>query len=209
MQQNVCKICRRAGQKLFLKGEKCLGPKCPMVKRPYPPGPKKKRTSTKLSEYGKELREKQKMKNFYNIREKQFRKTVLQVLQKRGKVEDASLLLIRSLETRLDNVIFRLGFAKSRKEARQLVSHGYFLVDSKPVNIPSFRVKKGMVISFRENKKKKDIFKNIVAILKNYQPPSWLKLDKKEVKAEVVAYPSSEDLGLPVEIPSIFEFYSR
>jgi len=180
-----------------------------MVKRPYPPGPKKKRTSTKLSEYGKELREKQKMKNFYNIREKQFRKTVLQVLQKRGKVEDASLLLIRSLETRLDNVIFRLGFAKSRKEARQLVSHGYFLVDSKPVNIPSFRVKKGMVISFRENKKKKDIFKNIVAILKNYQPPSWLKLDKKEVKAEVVAYPSSEDLGLPVEIPSIFEFYSR
>jgi len=114
MAEAKCKICRRAGTKLFLRGEKCLSPKCPMVRRPYPPGQKGKRRPTPLSEYGKQLREIQKLKSWYNLRERQFKKYVKEVLAKRGKVEDLGEILIRLLEKRLDNVIFRLGFATSR-----------------------------------------------------------------------------------------------
>jgi len=175
MQNNVCKICRRLGQKLFLKGEKCSSPKCPMIKRAYPPGPQKRgrRRTLLLSEYGKELAEKQKLKNYYRLRETQFRKYVKEILKSRGRVEDATLSLIKKLEKRLDNVVFRLGFAKSRKEARNLVSHGHFLVDSKAVNIPSFELKKNQVISLKETKKKTTLFKNLFLTLKSYQPPAW------------------------------------
>lgn len=195
---------------MFLKGEKCFLPKCPMIKRPYPPGPRRKRRRrTALSEYGKELAEKQKLKNYYNLRESNFSNYVKEILQKRGKVEDATLLLVRKLEKRLDNVVFRLGFAKSRKEARELVGHAHFLVNSKPVNIPSFEVKKGAVVSLKENKKKKNLFKNLSLVLKNYQPPEWLKLDKQKIEGKVVSEPSLEDTGVIVDISSIFEFYSR
>lgn len=210
MKQNVCKICRRLDQKLFLKGEKCSSPKCSIIKRPYPPGIKKRRKRrVLLSEYGKELMEKQKLKNYYNLQENQFRRYVKEILQKRGKVEDATLLLIEKLEKRLDNVVFRLGFARSRKESRELVSHGHFLVNSKSVNIPSFEVKKGTVISLKENKKKKPLFKNLTLTLKNYQAPAWLKLDQKKIEGKVVGKPSLEDSGSAVDISSIFEFYSR
>ena len=207
--QNVCKICRREGQKLFLKGERCFSPKCALVRKPYPPGLKKKKFNSKLSEYGKELLEKQKLRNLYLLKEKQFRKYVKDVLNKRGQVDDAGLLLIRKLEKRLDNVVFRLGFVESRKKARQMVSHGFFLVDSKPVNIPSFNVKKGMVISIKENKKNKPICKEISARIKNYQTPAWLQLDKEKLSGKVIGDPSLDDTEIPVHIPSIFEFYSR
>ena len=210
MKKNVCKICRRLGQKLFLKGEKCSSPKCPMVKKTYPPGPqRKRRRSILLSEYGKELAEKQKLKNYYGLKEKQFERYVEEILKARGKVEDAGTLLIKKLEKRLDNVVFRLGFARSRREARELVSHGHFLVDSKPVNIPSFQVEKGQVISVKESKRKKPYFKNLSVFLKNYQPPAWLKLDREKLEGKMIEEPTGEDIGVPIDVSAIFEFYSR
>lgn len=180
-----------------------------MVRRPYPPGRKKKRGGFRVSEYSKELREKQKLKTYYGLRERQFKNYVKEILQERGGEEDAALALIKRLEKRLDNIVFRLGFAKSRKEARTLVSHRHFLVSSKPVNIPSFSVKKGDVIAVKEAKKQKTFFKNLGILLRNYQAPSWLKLDKTKLEGEVAGEPSLEDLDSPVDIPSIFEFYSR
>ena len=209
MKQDVCSICRRIGQKLFLKGEKCISPKCPFVKRPYPPGIRSKRGRRKISEYGKELFEKQKMRDFYGISEKQFKNYVKQILKKRGKIEDTSLELIKKLEKRLDNVVFRLGLTSSRHQARQLVNHNHFLVNGKSVNIPSYQVKKGDVISLRKQKKEKPFFKKVSLILKKAQPPSWLKINKEKIIGEVVEEPSLEDSGVPAEIPSIFEFYSR
>jgi len=204
-----CKTCRRLNQKLFLKGDRCSSPKCAFIKRPYAPGLQKKRRRSNLSEYGKELKEKQKLKRFYGLREKQFKKYIEAVLEKRGKVEDASLLLIDLLERRLDNVVFRLGLAKSRREARQLVSHSHFLVNEKPVNIPSFKVKKDDIVCLKETKKKKPVFQNFSSSLKNYQAPNWLKLDKSKLEGKVVGNPSAEEITSAVDIPSIFEFYSR
>jgi len=209
MKQDKCKICRRLGTKLFLKGEKCLSPKCPMVKRPYPPGPKGKKRRTSQSEYAKELREKQKLRNWYNLKEHQFKSYVRSVLEKRGKVEDAQNLLIKTLEKRLDTVVMRLGFASSMSQARQLVSHGHFLVNGKKVNIPSFQVKKGDEIEILPTSQKKSFFQNIEIILKKHQAPSWLELDIKALKGKVVDEPSFEEASPPAEVSAIFEFYSR
>jgi small subunit ribosomal protein S4 len=162
-----------------------------------------------LSEYGKELREKQKLKAWYNLEERQFKKYVKEVLEKRGRVEDAGALLIKKLESRLDNVIFRLGFAASRSQARQLVSHGFFLVNNRRVDVPSFQVKKGDQIKISPTKLKKGIFQNLELTLKKHQPPSWLKLDPKKFEAQVIGEPSVEEAAPPAELSSIFEFYSR
>ena len=213
MPNNKCKICRRLGVKLFLKGEKCLSPKCPMVKKPYPPGEKGKRRVRPLSEYGKELREKQKLKNWYNLGEGQFKNYVKRVLAKRLKVEDPATLLIKSLETRLDNVIFRLGLATSRPQARELVSHGHFLVNGKSIDTPSHQVKKGDIISIKPQKitpsYKLGGGQNLQTTLKKYQPPSWLELNVSKLEGKVIAEPSLEEVAPPVEISSIFEYYSR
>ena len=209
MKDSKCKICRRLGVKLFLKGEKCLSPKCTMVKRSYPPGEKKKRRPSPPSEYGKELREKQKLKNWYNLRERQFKKYVKETLKSRGRVEDATVLLIRKLESRLDNIVFRLGFAPSRAQAKQLVSHGHFLVNGKRIDIPSHHVKKGDVISFSSKSQKKNIFQTIKNSLKKYKTSSWLKLDVEKMEGEVLNEPAIEEVAPPVEISTIFEFYSK
>ncbi len=203
-----CKICRRLGQKTFLKGERCLSPKCAFIRRPYAPGPKKKRRSGSFSEFAKELKEKQKLRNYYGLGERQFRNHVKFVLQKRGEGGDATLFLLKELERRLDNVVFRLGFARSRREAKQMVSHGYFLINGKPVNISSFATKKGIKISFKENKKEKSIFKNLAPALKSYQQPKWLELDKEKMEGKIVAEPTADDVN-NIDISSIFEFYSR
>ncbi|MDO8524209.1 MAG: 30S ribosomal protein S4 [bacterium] len=203
-----CKVCRRLGQKTFLKGEKCFSPTCPFIRRPYAPGPKKKRRSGSFSEFAKQLKEKQKLRNYYGLGERQFRNHVKFVLKKRGQGGDATLFLLKELERRLDNVVFRLGFAKSRREAKQMVSHGYFLVNGKPVNISSFATKKGLAISFKENKKGKVIFKNLSSALKNYQQPKWLDLDKEKMEGKIMAEPTAEDVN-NIDISSIFEFYSR
>lgn len=204
-----CKICRRLGVKLFLKGEKCLSPKCSMIKRSYPPGQKRKRKPTPLSEYGKALREKQKLKNWYNLKERQFKNYVKKILERRGRVEDASSLLIKTLESRLDNVVFRLGFANSRALAKQLVSYGHFLVNGKSIDTPSYLVKKGDVISIKTQKTKKAIFQNLKNLLKKYKVSSWLALDVEKLEGKVIAEPSLEEAAPPVEISAIFEFYSR
>jgi len=180
-----------------------------MVRRSYPPGEKRKRRPSPPSEYGKELREKQKLKNWYNLRERQFKKYVKETLKSRGRVEDATVLLIRKLESRLDNIVFRLGFAPSRAQAKQLVSHGHFLVNGKRIDIPSHHVKKGDVISFSSKSQKKNIFQTIKNSLKKYKTSSWLKLDVEKMEGEVLNEPAIEEVAPPVEISTIFEFYSK
>ena len=209
MNYSKCRKCRRLGTKLFLKGEKCLSPKCAMIKKPYPPGQKGKRRISSLSEYGKELKEKQKLKNFYNLSEKQFRNYIEKVFQARGKVEDAETLLIRILESRLDNVVFRLGFATSRAKARQLVSHRHFLLNDKIINIPSYLVKSGDKITLKPASVKKNIFKDLSSILKKQQPPFWLELNINKLEGKVIGQASLEEAAPPVEISLIFEYYSR
>lgn len=199
-----CKICRRLGVSV------CGREKCALKRKPYPPGQKKKKRAGPLSEYGKELREKQKLKNLYNLKEAQFRKYVKQILKLIGKEkESVSQLLINELESRLDNVIFRLGLASSRRQARQLVSHGHFLVNGSRVTVPSHRVKKGDVIKLKTNSMKKGFFQNISQSLKKQKVPDWLGLDVKNVEAKVLEQPTLEESALPVEIPVILEYYSR
>lgn len=192
-----------------MKADRCLSPKCAMVKRDYPPGLKSKKKRKYFSEYGKELKEKQKLKKWYNLRERQFSNYVKKVLDKRGKVEDAGALLIRKLEKRLDNVVFRMGFASSRSQARQIVTHGHFLVNGKRIDVPSCSVKKDDTITLRPQSAKKTIFKNLSAILKKQKPPAWIKVDIEKLEAKIVGEPSLEEAAPPVEISSIFEYYSR
>jgi small subunit ribosomal protein S4 len=155
------------------------------------------------------LREKQKLKHWYNLEERQFKNYIKKILEKRGRVEDAPSLLIKILESRLDNIVFRLGFANSRGQARQLVSHGHFLVNGKSINIPSYLVKKGDIISLKAQKTKKPIFQNLKNLLKRYKTPNWLALDIEKLEGKVIAEPSLEEAAPPVEISTIFEFYSR
>ncbi|PJE69648.1 MAG: 30S ribosomal protein S4 [Candidatus Staskawiczbacteria bacterium CG10_big_fil_rev_8_21_14_0_10_38_10] len=209
MIKNKCKACRRLGQKLFLKGERCLSPKCAMVKRAYPPGLAGKRRKRRLSDYGKALREKQRLRSWYGLSERQFKKYVKEVLSKRGKVENLAEEFIKKLEKRLDNVIFRLGFSKSRSQARQLVLHGYFLINKKPITMPSYEVKKGDAIAIKEGKKRKTALKDLSATLKKKQVASWLKIDKDKLEAELTGEPSLGEVLPPAEIPTIFEYYSR
>jgi small subunit ribosomal protein S4 len=209
MQLNKCKICRRNGTKLFLKGDKCLSPKCIFIKKPYAPGPAKKRRSKSLSEYGKELREKQKLRNWYNLRERQFEKYVSEVLEKRGQIEDAAALLIEKLESRLDNVVFRLGFASSHSQARQATTHGHFTINGRKVDVPSYHLKKGDVIALSEKSKKKPLYQNISNTLKKQKTPSWLELNVEKMEGKVAGKPSLDEVSPSAEISSIFEFYSR
>lgn len=203
-----CTICRRAGIKLFLKGDRCLSPKCSIIRRSYPPGQKRKRRKASLSEFGKELAEKQKLKNWYNLGERQFGNYVRETL-KESKSGNAAVSLIQKLEMRLDNVIFRLGFAASHDQARQLVSHGHFTVNNKPVNIPSYRLKKGDKVGVYASSMKKKMFENLPAALKKHQFPNWLQLDAGKLEGEIVGLPTLEDANPIAEISSIFEYYSR
>lgn len=178
-----------------------------MVRKPYPPGQRGKRRPSLPSEYSLLMREKQKLKKWYNLRETQFKKYVKEILEKRG--ENMPELLIQRLEKRLDNVVFRLGFAISRKQARQLVSHGFFLVNNRAVRIPSFEVKKGDIISLKPQKQNKKIFLNLKNILKKHKTPSWLELDIEKLQGKVVGEPNLEEAAPPADILSIFEFYSK
>ena len=209
MQYDQCKTCRRLGQKLFLKGDRCFSPKCAILKRAYAPGPQKKRKGGTPSEYKKSLVEKQTLKKWYGLSERQFKRYVEESLEKMDKVDDVSAELISKLEKRLDNVIFRLGFAKTRAGARQLVSHSYFLINGKPVNIASYQVKKEDIIAIKEHKKSKGVFKELANELKRKEIPMWLSLNKDKLEAKTVGEPSLDEVKPPAEISSIFEFYSR
>lgn len=209
MPVSKCKICRRQGVKLFLKGEKCLSSKCAMIKKPYAPGPRKKKRPRPLSEYGKQLREKQKLRNWYNLREHKFREYVLDTIKARGKIADTSAYLIKLLESRLDNVVFRLGFAVSRSAAKKIISHKHILVNRKPINIASYQVKKGDVIALKEKAIAKPGFKNLPTILKSYTAPTWLQLDVAKLEGKVSGEPNLEESAPPSDLLSIFEFYSK
>jgi len=204
-----CKTCRRLGQKLFLKGDRCFSAKCAMVRRAYAPGIQKKKRGGTPSEYKKSLDEKQTLKKWYGLSERQFKKYVKETLAKMGKVEDVSNELIRRLEKRLDNVVFRLGFAKSRVQARQLVSHSYFLINGKPVNVASYEVKKDDLVGIKENKKAKGVFKDLANELKRKEVPAWLSLNKEKLESKTIGEPSLDEVKPPAEISLIFEYYSR
>lgn len=208
MKNDKCKICRRVGEKLFLKGDKCLSSKCPFLKKPSPPGIVSKRRMVRVSEYARELKESQKIKKMYGIQDKEFKRIIKKVLKKRGK-EDISNILIKELEKKISNVIFRIGIAKSRRGAKQLISHGHFLLNGKEVNIPSIKIKTGDEIRLKEKSKKSHYFKNSLSLLKKEDIPSWLSFKKENFSAKVIDEPAIEKIGIKVNIPLILSFYSR
>lgn len=202
-----CRLCKREGMKLFLKGERCYTDKCAFERRSYPPGqhgPMQLRI--KLSDYGIRLREKQKVKRIYGISEKQMRKYYDMAINMPGQ---AGHNLLQLLERRLDNVVYRLGFAQSRVQARQMVNHGFFLVNGHPVDIPSYLVKPGEVIELKEK------YRNLPQIQENLEVrtqkgiPSWLELEPENFKGRVKALPSREDITMPIHESYIIEFYSK
>jgi len=206
MEDSACKKCRRAGQKLFLKGERCFTPKCAMVKKPYVPGIHGKKRRRGLSEYGSQLAEKQKLRRIYGVNERQLNKYFKEASKAKGATTE---ILLTKLETRIDNVIFRLGLAESRAKARQIVSHGHILLNDRKVDIPSIQVKKGDVIKIKKSSLNKGLFKNLETRLKKYNPPSWLSLDKKDWQATILALPSKEETEVPLELQMVVEYYSR
>lgn len=208
MMDSQCAICRRAGVKLFLKGERCYTPKCAIVRRNYTPGIKGKRRPSRPSDFSRQLREKQKLRFWYGLSEKELRRTVQEILA-HSKGKDPALLLIQRLESRLDNVIFRTGLFASRRAARQAVSHGFFKIGGQKVDIPSYRVRKGEEIQLSPTKAKKKIFQNLAQALKKQKLPVWLRFDAQNLTTKTAEDPVSEAGSLPVEIPSVFEFYSR
>ena len=200
-----CRICRREGQKLFLKGDRCYTDKCSISRRNYAPGQHGQKRA-KLSEYGTQLREKQKTKAYYGVGEKQFRKYFEMASNKKG-VTGENLLQI--LESRLDNIIFRLGYATTRPQARQLVSHGLFTVNGQKVDIPSYLVKPGDVITVKENKKDYKILKELAEDNKSRVVPKWLDKDIDNLSGKVNALPTREEIDVPVEEHLIVELYSK
>jgi len=201
----VCRLCRREGQKLFLKGDRCYTEKCAADRRPYPPG-QHGQGRTKTSDYGLQLREKQKAKRYYGILENQFRGYFTMASKRKGKTGENLLAL---LETRLDNTVYRLGFAMSRAEARQLVLHGHFLINGRKVNIPSFLVKPGMIISLKETSRSLDKLKSVIEANSSRVPPKWLDYDANSMIAKVTTVPVREDIDIPIEEQLIVELYSK
>ncbi len=200
-----CRICRREGQKLFLKGSRCYTDKCSVTRRNYAPG-EHGQGKKKLSEYGMQLREKQKTKYFYGVGEKQFRKYFAMAENKKG-ITGENLLQI--LESRLDNVVYRAGFGTSRAQARQLVNHGHFDVNGRKVDIPSYLVKTGDVITVREIKKDNKTIKENIEVNKAKPVPAWLEKDNDKLQVKVVKLASREDVDIAVEEHLIVELYSK
>ena len=198
-----CKLCRREGQKLFLKGERCYSSKCAIERRNYAPG-QHGQARKKQSEYGLQLREKQKAKRFYGVPETQFRNLFEKAAKKQGKTGENLMIF---LETSLDNVVFRLGFAASRKEARQLVTHGHFTVNGKKADIPSMEVKAGDVIKVKERSVSSPKFKEIKEM--SITVPSWMTVDVDKLEGKVVAMPRREDIDTPIAEHLIVELYSK
>ncbi|AZR74744.1 30S ribosomal protein S4 [Anoxybacter fermentans] len=201
----VCRLCRREGEKLYLKGERCYTDKCAFVRRPYPPG-QHGQVRSKTSEYGLQLREKQKVRRIYGVLERQFRR-YFELAEKKPGITGENFLKI--LESRLDNVVYRLGFATSRNEARQLVLHGHVQVNGRKVNIPSYLVSVGDEIEIREKSKNNKRMKEIKEIHANYTAPSWLESDIENLSGKVLAEPKREEIEIPIEEHLIVEFYSR
>lgn len=201
----VCKLCRREGMKVFLKGERCYTDKCSFDRRPYPPGQHGQRR-IKFTEYGIRLREKQKVRRMYGLVEKQFRRYFGEADRIKGVTGEN---LLQLLERRMDSVVYRLGFARTRSEARQLVRHRHISVNGKTVNIPSFLVKPGDVIAVRDRSKEKAIFADALQHVERRATPAWLDLDKEKFAGTVKSMPNREEITLPIQEQLIVEFYSR
>ncbi len=199
-----CRLCRREGQKLFLKGERCYSDKCAMNRRAKAPGQHGEGRRNKPSNYGIQLREKQKVKRYYGLLENQFKRH-FDKAEKQAGITGENFL--RILETRLDNTVFRMGMAASRKEARQLVTHGHFTINGKKATIPSMMIKIGDAIAVKEKSKASPKFKEIAE--KSVSVPSWLSVDPEKMEGKVVALPSREDIDIPVEEHLIVELYSK
>jgi small subunit ribosomal protein S4 len=203
--ESVCRLCRREGLKLFLKGDRCYGEKCAFERRGYAPGDHGQ-LRRKHSDYGVQLREKQKLKRMYGLLERQFRSYFEKADKQKG-ITGTNLLLF--LERRLDNMVFRIGFANSRNEARQLVRHNHFLVDGKPINIPSYLVKVGSEILVREKSRKVERIVEAMEIVARRGIPQWLELDKDNFRGMVKTLPSREELVMPVQEQLVVELYSK
>ncbi|MDR7482684.1 MAG: 30S ribosomal protein S4 [Armatimonadota bacterium] len=201
---SVCRLCRREGMKLYLKGEKCYTEKCPVHKRPQPPGMHGV-SRRKMSEFGVRLREKQKLRRIYGLLETQFKNYFERAATAKGVT---GTRLLQLLETRLDNVVYRLGFAASRKEARQLVAHGHVAVDGRRVTIPSYQVRPGQVVAPSQPAAMPPRMKEL-ATMPGRRPPSWLEFDAARLTGRVLALPAREEIDVPVQEQLIVEYYSR
>ena len=202
---SACRLCRREGTKLFLKGDRCFSAKCGIEKRAYPPG-QHGQGRTRFSDYGVQLREKQKVKRMYGLLEKQFAQTMKRASRMKGRAGENLLLL---LEQRLDNVVFRMGFATSRAEARQLVRHGHFLIDGRKTTIPSFQVKEGLKIAVREKSRTVARIAGALETLEGRSVPQWVEIDKENFEGTVKSMPAREDITMPIQEQLIVELYSR
>jgi small subunit ribosomal protein S4 len=202
----VCRLCRREGMKLFLKGERCYKEKCAIERRNVPPGQHGQGRRRKVRAYGLQLREKQKLRRIYGLLEGQFRRTFDDANRKKGVTGEN---LLHFLEVRLDNVVYSLGFATSRNQSRQLVRHGHILVDGRRVDVPSFRVKPGMAISVRETSHKVPTITDAVDFAQGRGIPAWLELDGAALTGKVLEVPNREDIRYPIQEQLIVELYSR
>ena len=201
----VCRLCRREGMKLFLKGDRCFTDKCSIERRNYPPG-QHGQGRPKFSDYGLQLREKQKVRRIYGVLEKQFRKTVAEASRMKG-VKGENLMAL--LERRLDNVVFRLGFVTSRSEGRQLILHGHFAVNGRRVDVPSYRVRKGDKVELTARGQKAARIEGALAALETRAMPSWLSVDKDQKQGTILADPVRDEITLPIQEQLIIELYSR
>ena len=202
---SVCRLCRREGTKLFLKGDRCFSEKCAVDKRAYPPG-QHGQGRPRFSDYGLQLREKQKVKRMYGLLERQFEGTLQAATRMKGRTGENLLML---LERRLDNVVFRMGFATSRAEARQLVRHGHFLLNGRKATVPSMLVKPGAKISVRERSRGVSRIVGALDTLEGRSVPQWLEIEKERFEGTVKQMPTREDITLPIEEQLIVELYSR
>ena len=203
--ESVCRLCRREGAKLYLKGSRCYTKKCAFERRPSPPGQHGVRRR-KVGDFGLQLREKQKVRRVYGVLERQFRNYFDAAETKSGVTGEA---LLRTLELRLDNVVYRLGMASSRAQARQLVGHGHFAVNGVPTNIPSFQVKPGDTIEVRESRRAREPFKLAKETLRSHQAPDWLSLDAAKLAGKVADLPRRDQMPLDLNEQLVVEYYSR
>jgi small subunit ribosomal protein S4 len=201
----LCRLCRREGEKLFLKGDRCYTDKCAVERRKYAPGQHGQRRK-KLSDYAMQLREKQKAKEIYGVLEKQFKRNFFQADRKQG-VTGSNLL--RLLELRMDNVVYRLGFASNRRQARQFVLHGHFTVNDKPVTIPSYLLRPGDIVGLKESSKKLALIEENIAKMEHRGLPSWVEIDTNTLKGKVLQAPERDEIDLPVQEQLIVELYSK
>ena len=201
----VCRLCRRESMKLFLKGDRCFTAKCSIDRRTYPPG-QHGQGRARFSDFGVQLREKQKVKRMYGLLEKQFARTMKRAARMKGRAGENLLIL---LERRLDNVVYRMGFATSRAEARQLVKHGHFLVNGRKATIPSITIRAGAEVSVREKSRKVTRIAGALDALESRSIPQWLEVDKDDFTGSVKALPEREDITMPIQEQLIVELYSR